>query len=164
MERSIIARSASIERRPVSSRVRDAISNGRLAARSVDLRSAPGRRFTFLVERYAAEIGGMSTLGEPEKALIKQICTMQLRIEQMQGLIIGGADVDADAVIRLSSEHRRLLATLKGKADKAKPAPDDALQRYLAERYSQPDDDVADDTTCDTETEAPAEPEAAENP
>jgi hypothetical protein len=141
MERSTIARSASIERRPVSSRVRDAISNGRLAARSVDLRSAPGRRFTFLVERYAAEIGGMNALGEPEKALIKQICTMQLRIEQMQGLIIGGADVDADAVIRLSSEHRRLLATLKGRADITKSAGQDPLAAHLAAKYGHRSDD-----------------------
>src|SRR5664279_2024295 len=85
----------------------------------------------------------MNALGEPEKALIKQICTMQLRIEQMQGLIIGGADVDADAVIRLSSEHRRLLATLNGKAAQAKPAPDDALQRYLATKYADEDADEA---------------------
>jgi hypothetical protein len=146
MDRSINARYASIERRQVNSRVRDKVSNGRIASRDVDLRSTSGRRFTFLVQSYSAELGDVLT--EPELALVKQVAILQIKIEQMQGLIIGGADVDADAVIRLSSEHRRLLATLKGKADQTKPAPDDALQRYLAEHYSKPDD--------------VAEPEAAE--
>jgi hypothetical protein len=100
------------------------------------------------VQSYSAELGDVLT--EPDLALVKQVASLQLKIEQMQGLIIEGRDVSADEIIRLSSEHRRLLATLKGKADKAKPAPDDALQRYLAERHSQPD-------------EAPAEPEAAES-
>jgi hypothetical protein len=127
MYRSINAKTASIERRQVISRTRDKVSNGRIASRDVDLRSTSGRRFTFLVQRYSAELGGVDVLGEPEKALIKQISSVQLKIEQMQGLIIEGADVNVDEIIRLSSEHRRLLATLKGKADKAKPAPDDAL-------------------------------------
>ena len=135
-------------RQPIISRTRDKVSNGRLASRDVDLRSTAGRRFSFLVQSYSDELGDVLT--EPELALVKQVASLQLKIEQMQGLIIGGADVDADAVIRLSSEHRRLLATLKGKADRAKPAPDDALQRYLAEHYSDPDD--------------VAEPEAAESP
>jgi hypothetical protein len=124
-------------RQPIISRTRDKVSNGRIASRGVDLRSASGRRFSFLVQSYSDELGDVLT--EPELALVKQVASLQLKIEQMQGQIIGGADVDADAVIRLSSEHRRLLATLKGKADKAKPAPDDALQRYLAEHYSDPD-------------------------
>jgi hypothetical protein len=67
------------------------------------------------VRSYSTELGDVLT--EPELALVKQVASLQLKIEQMQGLIIEGADVDADAVIRLSAEHRRLLATLKGKAD-----------------------------------------------
>jgi hypothetical protein len=72
-------------------------------------RSALGRRFTFLVQSYSAELGG--ALGEPERTLVKQLAALQIKIEQMQAAIIGGTDVDADQIIRLSSEHRRLLAT-----------------------------------------------------
>jgi hypothetical protein len=147
MNRHIIARNTRTVRQPVISRTRDKVSNGRIASCDVDLRSTAGRRFSFLVQSYSAELGDVLT--EPELALVKQVASLQLKIEQMQGLIIEGADVDADAVIRLSSEHRRLLATLKGKSDKAKPGPDDALQRYLATSNFQVPDDAADDAEHD---------------
>jgi hypothetical protein len=157
------ARTSQANRQPVISRTRDRISNGRIASRDIDLRSRLGRRFTFLVQSYSAELGDVLT--ESELTLVKQIASLQLQIEQMQGLIIGGQDVDADQVIRLSSEHRRLLATLKSKADKATPAPSDVLQRYLAENYGEhSDEDIPDETPGETETAASAEPEAAEIP
>jgi hypothetical protein len=86
-----------------------------------DTRTREWRRFRELVESYASELG--QNLSEPEKALVAQISGLQLRIEDMQAAIVAGADVDADQVIRLSSEHRRLLASLRVKAEKAKPAP-----------------------------------------
>jgi hypothetical protein len=78
-------------------------------------------RFAHLKEAYSAELGGHLT--EPEKALVSQISGLQLRIEQMQAAIVAGDDVDADQVIRLSSEHRRLLTSLRRKAEQHKPAP-----------------------------------------
>lgn len=48
---------------------------------------------------------------------------LQVRIEQLQAEAVEGRDVDADdRLIRLSSEHRRLLAALRTKAAKNKPA------------------------------------------
>jgi len=45
---------------------------------------------------------------EPDRALIRQVCSLQLRIEQLDDR----DDASADEVIRLSSEHRRLLTAL----------------------------------------------------
>jgi hypothetical protein len=72
------------------------------------------RRYRYLVAEYSNELG--TELTEPEKALVRQVSSLQLRIEQLQGRIVQGEDVDADQIIRLASEHRRLLSQLSGRA------------------------------------------------
>ncbi len=111
-----------------------------IALPRVDQRTVSAMRYRApLLDSYGAELGGRLT--EPEKALVQQIAAMQLRIEQLQSQIVEGHDVDADQIIRLSSEHRRLLTTLRGKAAKNKPAGPN-LQAYLATRYGSPPADV----------------------
>jgi hypothetical protein len=85
-------------------------------------------RYRTLLDSYGAELGG--TLSEAD-------ASMQLRIEQMQAQIVEGRDVDADQIIRLSSEHRRLLTTLRGKAAKSKASGAAALQEYIARRAAE---------------------------
>jgi hypothetical protein len=116
----------------------DKVSNGRLLPKSVDMRSAGGRRYRYLVSAYSNEIG--TELTEPEKALVRQVSSLQLRIEQLQVRVVRGEDVSADEVIRLSSEHRRLLTALTGKAEKAKPAASTSLHDYIAEHYGRATD------------------------
>jgi hypothetical protein len=48
------------------------------------------------------------------------------------------AEVAADEIIRLSSEHRRLLTALRSRATKAKPAGP-GLQDYIREKYGEPE-------------------------
>jgi hypothetical protein len=84
----------------------------------IDLRMVAAMRYWSLLDSYCTELGGRLT--EPEKALVQQIAAMQLRIETLQAAIVEGRDVDADQIIRLSSEHRRPLTTLRGKAAKNK--------------------------------------------
>ncbi|OKO69395.1 hypothetical protein AC629_41260 [Bradyrhizobium sp. NAS80.1] len=91
-----------------ASTARDKISNGRILPKSVDLRSTAGRRFKHLVRTYEAELGGEPT--ELQRGLVRQVATIQIQIERTQADIVGGSRVvDSDEVIRLSSEHRRLL-------------------------------------------------------
>lgn len=101
-----------------------------------DGRTIAARRFCSLIDAYAAELGG--NLTEPQKALVKQVSSLQLRIEQLQSDIVEGRDVDPDQVIRLSSEHRRLLNSLRTKSAKSKPAnvltPLEYAQRKAAEK------------------------------
>ena len=114
---------------------RDRVSNGRLSAGDVDLRRAPARRFRYLVNAYSAELGDDIT--ELERATVRQAATLQLEIERLQAAVLKGDATDADMVIRLSSEHRRLLTSLR-KAEKRKPSPIDDLDTYLAENYALP--------------------------
>jgi hypothetical protein len=100
-------------RQNVRLRSRDRVANGRLLPKSVDLRSAAGRRFRHLVGAYEAELGPERS--ESQRGLVRQIATLQIQIERIQADIVAGLRVvDSDEVIRLSSEHRRLLTALKG--------------------------------------------------
>lgn len=116
--------------RPVKRRPRHTQSG--IALPRVDQRTIPAMRYRALLDSYTSELGGNPS--EADKALIQQIAAMQLRIEQMQAAIVEGRDVDPDQIIRLSSEHRRLLTTLRGKASKRKPDAPTALAEYLAQR------------------------------
>jgi len=89
---------------------------------NVDLRSSSARRFRDLVRSYEAELGG--NLTELERGLIKQAAALSLRTEQMQEAIVRGDAVDADALIRLSSEARRILTSLQKRQSRTNaPAP-----------------------------------------
>lgn len=92
--------------------------------------AAKRRRLRVLIEAFEAELSGELT--EPDKALIRQVSSLQLRIEQMQSAIVDGRDVNGDELVRLSSEHRRLLTSLRAKAAKAKPPPPTSLHELLA--------------------------------
>jgi hypothetical protein len=132
---------AAKQNRPVKRRLRR--TKAGIPLPRIDLRTVSAMRYWALLDSYCAELGGR--LSEPEKALVQQIAAMQLRIEQLQAAIVEGRDVDADQIIRLSSEHRRLLTSLRAKAAKSnKPDGATDLQSYLASRTAQPADDEAD--------------------
>ena len=88
--------------------------------RVADGRTQAAKRFRVLVEGFALELGG-GALSEPERGLIAQTAAVQIQCEQLQRAIVEGREVDADMLVRLSSEHRRLLSSLRAKAEKAKP-------------------------------------------
>src|SRR5260370_37979152 len=96
--------------RPYKRRPRS--SGAGIALPRVDQRTVSAMRYRALLDSYGAELGGRLT--EPGKALVQQIAAMQLRIEQLQSQIVAGHDVDADQIIRLSTENPRLLSSLRG--------------------------------------------------
>jgi hypothetical protein len=63
--------------------------------------------------------------------LVKQAAALALRAESMQADIVSGEAVDHDSLIRLSSEARRILSSIKRRAEKPK-AP--AIHKYIAGR------------------------------
>jgi hypothetical protein len=77
------------------------------------------QRFEQLVAAYSAELGG--SLTETDKALVAQAASIAVHIEKQQADILQGRDVDEDMIVRLSSEHRRLLTSLQRKAEQHKP-------------------------------------------
>jgi len=104
----------------------------------VDGRTLAARRYRRLVAAYSRELG--LELTEPDKALVGQIASLQLRIEQLQSAIVAGHDVSTDELIRLSSEHRRLLTGLRGRAEKNMPAAP-SLAEFLAQRAAQSEEE-----------------------
>jgi hypothetical protein len=123
----------------------DRISSGRrLLDDRIDMRTKPALRFRYLVESYSAEIGGNGNLTEAERAMVRQVASLQVHIEQQQARIVAGEAVDVDQLIRLNSEHRRLLGALNKKADAIKPAGP-TLADFLAQRAARVEDE--DDNT-----------------
>ena len=114
---------------PISSKNRSAVSNRSRMLEGVDGRSAGARRFRDLVNAYEGELGGV--LSEAERSLVRQAVGLQLQAERMQGAIVRGEDVDSDALIRVSSTSKRLLAVIASKTGKRKPVRQ-TLQDYLA--------------------------------
>jgi hypothetical protein len=55
-----------------------------------------------------------------------------MQIERLQQAIVMGGDVNLDAIVRLNSEHRRLLTSLRNKSAKQ---PSDHLTDFLRDKY-----------------------------
>jgi hypothetical protein len=115
---------AGVRRRPRRTRT------GRVPLPRVDGRTIAARRFRDLAESYSAEIGGELT--EADRSLIQQAAAVQIQCEELQRELVEGRDIDPDMLIRLSSEHRRLLAGLVGKSIKNKPAAGPSIDELFA--------------------------------
>lgn len=84
-----------------------------------DGRTIGARRYKTLVEDFTAEIGGI--LSAVDQNLVKQAANLTLACERMQADVVAGLDVDADSLVRISSEARRILGMLRARAAKRKP-------------------------------------------
>ncbi len=104
------------------------ISNGSCWLPGVDGRSAGARRFRDLSKAFAAELGGLATLSEPERALVRQAAGLTLQTERLQVAIAKGEKIDPDELIRLASEARRALNGIR-RREQPKAA---SLSEYLA--------------------------------
>jgi hypothetical protein len=122
---------------PTRATARSQISNRSRLLLNVDGRSSYARRFRDLVGAFSAEIGGGS-LTEFEQGLVKQAAILVLKTEQLQECVVRGQEVDADTLIRLSGESRRILSSLRTKAGARESSePVAELQAYLAASRSE---------------------------
>ncbi len=87
------------------------------------------RRFRALVQTLAEDLGGMASLPEAERALIKQAAALTVRLEQTQAAIVNGESVPADEVIRLTSALCRIDDRLRKRAAERNPPPMPARAR-----------------------------------
>jgi len=106
-----------------------ATTRSRISNRSRMLPGVDGRSST--ARRFRDEFGG--NISELERDLIHQAAGLTLRAEQLQGAIVRGEPISNDELVRISSTAKRLLETIRAKADKRKPAGP-TLQEYLAQR------------------------------
>jgi hypothetical protein len=70
-------------------------------------------RFRDLVHSFEAEFDG--ELCEAYRSLIRQASTLLLKSEQMQEAVVRGEPVDSDALIRMASTAKRVLAAISAK-------------------------------------------------
>jgi hypothetical protein len=75
------------------------------------------RRLNTLVRQLASDLGfDLAAVTLAERGVIHQCASLLLQVEIAQDQLVGGAIIDADVCIRLSSEARRLLAGLRKRA------------------------------------------------
>jgi hypothetical protein len=122
---------------PAAAKIRRARFVGEIELPRVDGRTLAARAFRRRVAAYLGEFG-TGHLSEADKGLILAAAAISVRVDQLQRDLIEGRPVDEDAVVRLSSEHRRLLTSLRSKAAKARPADEDSLAAHIATRYCTP--------------------------
>lgn len=96
-----------------------------------DGRTLAARRFRALCLAFEQELGGH--LSAVDQNLVRQAANLVLAAEKLQADVVSGTDVNPDALVRVSSEARRILGMLRGKAAKNKPAGP-TLAEYLANR------------------------------
>lgn len=110
---------------------RSAVTNGKRLVLGAPRSGQHARRFRDLVELYSAEVG--VTLSTSDTAMVRLAAALTVRAEMMQTELSNGVAVDADDMIRISSEARRVVDALKTRAAR-KPAATPSLQDYLANR------------------------------
>ena len=109
--------------------------------RDLDGRTVQAAKYKALIRELARELG--DDLSEVDRRLIGQAAALSIQIERLQDDVIEGQRVDPDAIIRLSSEQRRLLGVLHSKATaKGKADGGAALREYLAEKYGSESDEA----------------------
>jgi hypothetical protein len=95
----------------------------------VDGRSATARRFRDLIADCVRECGNVA-LSAAEMGLIRQAAAIMLRAEQLQAAVVLDQPVLTDELVRLSSEARRILSSLRRRHPQK--APTLSLREHLA--------------------------------
>jgi hypothetical protein len=109
-------------------------------------------RANSLFAEMAADWGGANSLSAIDRALLMQACRLMARAARAK---------DADAVVRLTSEARRILVTLRKRAAPPSP-PGPTLSEYLASVSATAPQEAPDDEPNDKapgeEARQPGEP------
>ncbi len=116
-----------------ASTLRSAVTNGRKLFVNGDGNSAWSRRYRDLIAAHVSDLGGRDLLSEAQIGLVKRAAAIELELEQLEGKLSQGEEVDLDAFGRAASHLRRLWETLgieRRARDVTPPSPlDYAKQR-----------------------------------
>jgi hypothetical protein len=94
------------------SRPRSAVTSGRKQFVNGDPNSAWARRFHDLVVGHIADAGGRDMISEAQLALCKRAAALECELEQLEGRLSQGEQIDLDAYGRAASHLRRILESL----------------------------------------------------
>ena len=93
-------------------RPRSAVTSGRKQFVAGNPNSAWARRFHDLVVGHIQDAGGRDMLSEAQFALCKRAAGLECELEQMEGRMSQGIEVDLDRYGRAASHLRRILESL----------------------------------------------------
>jgi hypothetical protein len=116
------ARAAARTKRP-----RSAVTSGRQQFITGDPNSAWARRFHDLVQGHVSDLGGRSTVSEAQFALCKRAAGLECELEQMEGRMSLGEEINLDSYGRAASHLRRILESL-GLGRKARDVTPDGVE------------------------------------
>jgi hypothetical protein len=122
-------------------RVRTAIANGRAILEGVDGRSHVARRYRELGALISADMGGVDTLTEAQKQLVRSAAGLVVLRERLDVKAVKGEKVEAGEYCAVSNTLRRVLITIGLKRDPRDidaQADDEALALYRAELEATP--------------------------
>jgi hypothetical protein len=121
-----------VEERKLSraKRPRSAVTSGRKLFVEGDPNSAWSRRYHDLVQAHASDLGGRDTLSAAQLSLCKRAAALACELEQMEGRMSLGQQVDIDRFGRAASHLRRILEALGLERRSRDVTP--TLSEYLA--------------------------------
>jgi hypothetical protein len=93
-------------------RSRSAVTSGRRLFVEGDPNSAWSRRYGDLVMHHISDLGGRDMLSEAQLSLVRRAAALGCELEQMEGRMSRGEQVDIDRFGRAASHLRRILETL----------------------------------------------------
>jgi hypothetical protein len=125
------ARADTAARQP---RQRSAVTNGRRLFVQGDGNSAWSRRYRDLVAGHVSDLGGHAVLSEAQVSLIRRASAIECELEQQEGKLSQGEQIDLDVFTRSASHLRRIFETL-GVARVARDVTP-TLGSYLASKRS----------------------------
>jgi hypothetical protein len=124
---------ADIAPRPVNNRAK--VSNGTRLLANIDGRSVEGRRYRDLTIAFADGAGGIDSLSEVERAVVRQAAASVVASEKINAAIIRGENIDIEQATRLSNATSRLLKQLGAMTRKPlATVKDNIARRYPAAR------------------------------
>ena len=93
-------------------RPRSAVTSGRKLFVNGDPNSAWARRFHDLVVGHVSDAGGRDMISEAHLSLIKRAAALECELEQLEGRLSQGDQIDLDQYGRAAGQLRRILETL----------------------------------------------------
>lgn len=92
------------------------------------------RRWRDLVEAHASDLGGLPCLTEAQRSLIRRVATIEIQLEEVEGMLSEGKSADLTAYASAAGHLRRILATLGVERRPRNITPD--LQAYLRRKQA----------------------------
>jgi len=97
---------------PGKRRTRSRVTTGRAVFVEGDGNSRWARRYRDLIAAHCQDLGGVDVLSAAKLSLIRRASAIELELEQMEGKLSLGEQVDLDVFTRSASHLRRLFEVL----------------------------------------------------